>query len=108
MFWKDTERRFLGASQSFLDFYGLKSVAEIIGKTDEELQMNILNEPFRMEEDKVLREGKTSTDVIGTTTVKGQLYDIRASKFPIYHEGKIIGLVGYFIDTSSGKIMLNL
>ncbi|MEE5988719.1 EAL domain-containing protein [Ligilactobacillus equi] len=103
IFWKDTERRFLGASQSFLDFYGLKSVAEIIGKTDEELQMNILNEPFRMEEDKVLREGKTSTAVIGTTTVKGQLHNIRTSKFPIYHEGKIIGLVGYFIDASNEK-----
>ena len=36
-FWKDTERRFLGASQSFLDYYGFESVRQIIGRTDEDM-----------------------------------------------------------------------
>ena len=34
VFWKDKERRFLGANKMFLDYYGLSSVDEIIGKTD--------------------------------------------------------------------------
>ena len=37
-FWKDKNRRFAGASQSFLRYYGLSSVDELIGKTDEDMQ----------------------------------------------------------------------
>ena len=32
LFWKDHDRRFLGASRGFLDFYGFSSAAEIIGR----------------------------------------------------------------------------
>ena len=38
IFWKDKDRRFLGANQMFLDYYGLSSVDEIIGKNDEDME----------------------------------------------------------------------
>jgi PAS domain-containing protein len=34
IFWKDSKRRFLGANKYFLDYYGLSSVSDIIGKND--------------------------------------------------------------------------
>ena len=37
VFWKDKDRRFLGANQMFLDYYGFNSVEDIIGKTDEDM-----------------------------------------------------------------------
>ena len=41
IFWKDSDRRFLGATKGFLDFYGFSSADEIIGKNDEELGWHV-------------------------------------------------------------------
>lgn len=38
VFWKDKDRRFCGASSSFLDYYGLDSVHDLLGKTDDDLR----------------------------------------------------------------------
>ncbi|MGN1023624.1 MAG: EAL domain-containing protein, partial [Lachnospiraceae bacterium] len=40
-FWKDANRRFVGASESFLKYYSMKSEREIIGKTDEDMMWHI-------------------------------------------------------------------
>jgi len=37
IFWKDAERRFRGANQAFLDYYGFASIHDILGKTDEDM-----------------------------------------------------------------------
>ena len=36
MFWKDTDRRFIGATDSFLRYYGFMSEKDIAGKNDED------------------------------------------------------------------------
>ncbi len=98
IFWKDKDRRFLGANQMFLDYYGIKSVDDIIGKNDEDMGWHIDPEPFRNIELKVLNEGVSVMDVPGECIVRGKLRKIRASKCPMYSDGKIVGLVGYFMD----------
>ncbi len=100
VFWKDKDRRFLGANQMFLDYYGLNSVDDIIGKTDEDMGWHIDSEPYRNVELKVLREGVMEKDVPGQCIVKGRVRDIRASKCPLKVDGKIVGLVGYFVDVT--------
>ncbi len=98
VFWKDTERRFLGANQMFLDYYDLKSVDDIIGKTDEDMGWHIDPEPFRSIELKVINNGESIIDVPGQCIVQGKVRNIRASKCPLICDGKIVGLIGYFLD----------
>ena len=96
-FWKDSERRFLGANQSFLDYYGFTSLSEILGKTDEDMGWHDDEEPFRTDELRVLK-GERVVEARGTCLCRGELRDIIASKRPLYSGGEIVGLVGYFDD----------
>ena len=97
-FWKDKERRFLGASQSFLDYYGLDSVREILGKTDEDMHWHVEPEPFRRDELDVLEQGRVIRGAMGECIIRGTLHHIVAYKMPIYRDGAIVGLIGYFCD----------
>lgn len=105
IFWKDTERRFLGVNQAFLDYYGFDSEAEILGKTDEDMGWHRNPEPFKEDELRVLN-GESVEQAPGKCMVKGEERDILASKSPIYDDGKIVGLVGSFIDVTDGLRIL--
>ncbi len=98
LFWKDRERRFVGASQSFMDAYGIDDVSELLGKTDEDMGWHIDNAPYNNEEQKVLQNGIPSVGKLGKCIIKGVTHNIIATKEPLYENGKIIGLVGYFIN----------
>ena len=101
VFWKDSDRKFLGANQMFLDYYDLPSVNSIIGKTDEEMGWHINPEPFKQDELKIINEGYSIHDVPGECIVQGQVRNIVASKQPYVVNGNIIGLVGYFMDVTA-------
>ena len=100
IFWKDTDRRFLGANQMFLDYYNLKSVDEIIGKTDEDMGWHIDPVPFRNVELRVIGKGESVLNVPGQCIVQGRIRNIKASKCPLFSDGKIVGLMGYFLDVT--------
>ena len=101
IFWKDRDRRFVGANQTFLDYYGFDSVDVISGKTDEEMGWHIDPVPFREDELRVLNEGAWTRDALGQCIVRGEVRDIMATKRPVYRNGRIIGLVGYFFDATA-------
>lgn len=96
LFWKDAQRRFVGVNQAFLDYYGFADQSVLLGKTDEE--MGWFSDGYQNDEWQVLREGVTTHMVPGKCRAKGELRDILSSKRPLYNEGKIIGLVGSFLD----------
>ena len=96
-FWKDAQRRFLGANQAFLDYYGFESLDCILGKTDEDMGWHVDNDPFRNDELSVL-QGKSIHNRPGICRARGVLRDIVANKRPLYSNGRIVGLVGYFTD----------
>lgn len=100
VFWKDKDRRFMGANQMFLDYYGLASVENIKGKTDEDMGWHINPEPFKQDELDVINEGKTIRNVQGECIVKGEVRKIAASKQPFIVDGEIIGLIGFFNDVT--------
>ena len=100
VFWKDRNRRFLGASRSFLDYYGFHSVNEIIGKTDEDMHWHVDPIPFQSDEMGVLNEGRSTVNVRGRCISHGQIRTIIACKNPVMEHGKIVGLVGYFRDVT--------
>jgi len=100
IFWKDTDRRFLGANRAFLEYYDFASEADIIGKNDEDMGWHTDPGPFKTDEERVLAEGLKTTRVHGHCISHGENRDIVASKSPIFHDGKIIGLVGSFEDVT--------
>lgn len=99
-FWKDKDRRFLGANRYFREYYGFSSQEEYVGKTDEEMGWHVDDKPFMEDEYRVLEYGEETKNVPGTCIAKGCLRNILASKAPVYEGGEIIGLVGYFIDVT--------
>ena len=99
IFWKDAERRFLGASRGFLDYYGFPSAAAIVGKNDEDLGWHLHPESYMNDEIRVIHEGLRTHNVPGRCIRQGENRDIIASKTPLYDEnGEIKGLLGCFID----------
>ncbi|MCR5667064.1 MAG: EAL domain-containing protein [Eubacterium sp.] len=97
IFWKDDKRRFLGASKSFLDYYGIESLSTIIGKTDEDIGWNTREEKYKADEYRVLN-GEAIHKSVGETIVNGIVRKIQATKFPIERGGRVVGLIGYFVD----------
>ena len=99
VFWKDSERRFLGVNQAFLDYYGFDSEDVLIGKTDEDMGWHSDPEPFMQDELRVL-SGHSTYKVQGKCMIRGEERDIVASKRPLYDGDRIVGLVGSFIDVT--------
>ncbi len=97
-FWKDKDRRFKGVSQSFLDFYEIKSYDDILGKNDEEMHWHVDEGPYQGDELDVLGKGKVVYNAQGQCIVNGVVHNIICNKMPIYDKGKIVGLVGSFAD----------
>ena len=60
IFWKDSQRRFVGVNKAFLDFYGFESQDVLIGKTDEDMGWHSDPDPFRNDEWRVLRQGEST------------------------------------------------
>lgn len=103
-FVKDKNRRFVAVSRDFLSYYGL-TLDRVLGKTDEEMEWHVDNEPFKQIEKEVLALGVPVRHAIGSCLVRGRLKSIAATKFPVYDGGKIVGLAGYFRDMSEEKVL---
>ena len=97
VFWKDRNRRFLGASDAFLKYYGITE-RDILGKTDEDMGWHIDEENYHDIEEKVLNEGCRSHEAPGRCIIRGRVHRISACKVPVYRGNKIVGLLGYFED----------
>lgn len=103
VFWKDDKRRFLGANQGFLDFFGFSGVEELRGKTDEELGWGVENTTFREDELCVL-SGESLKSTLGYARRKdGELRDIVIYRRPLYFEGKVSGFAGIVEDMGRHK-----
>lgn len=100
-FWKDRNRRFLGASDAFLRYYGFSDETAILGKTDEDMGWHLGDSTYKAEEEKVLQKGQISYNARGQCIAKGTLHAIRATKVPVYDGNEIIGLLGWFVDLDS-------
>jgi len=100
IFWKNKERRFVGANKYFLDYYGFRSFAEIAGLTDEEVGWHINPNAFKNDEEDVIRFGISINGKVGNCLRKGDNRTIIAFKRPLYVNGEIEGLVGCFMDVT--------
>jgi diguanylate cyclase (GGDEF)-like protein len=99
MFWKNYERKFVGANDAFLKYYGL-TLNDIIGKTDEDIGWHIKQNDFKENEEAIIKNGKSIINTIGSCIVNGRVRTIVATKIPIKRNNKIVGLIGYFYDVA--------
>lgn len=97
-FWKDRERRFLGATDGFLKFYGFRTEQEIIGKTDKDMNWHFDNNSYRLDEIEVIQKCRVIENVAGDCIIHGVLRHITCYKWPFYRDGVIIGLMGVFFE----------
>ncbi len=97
-FWKDTQKRYVGASQAFLDYFGMDSVEAIKGKTTEELNWALDTRRCIEEEDEVLNHGTFLKNATAQYIINGIIHNTVYSKTPVYEDGNIIGIMGYFVD----------
>ncbi|MCR4591394.1 MAG: EAL domain-containing protein [Lachnospiraceae bacterium] len=98
IFWKDKERRYVGASDAFISYYGNNTIDDFRGKTDEDLGW-FLDDNFSIsDEEKIINQGIPVRNAIGSTILEGVVHNILMTKFPVYSEGKISGIMGYLVD----------
>lgn len=100
IFWKDINRRFIDGNAFFRDYYGFTQSSDFVGKTDEEMGWHVNPDPFKNDEYRVLHYGEQINGAMGTCISHGKIRQIMAYKAPIYRNGNIVGLVGYFVDLS--------
>ena len=99
LFWKDKNSRYRGVSQALMDYFGLKSMGDIFGKTNEEMGWNPKEDRARIDDANVLRKGEIIRGYRDQCLAKGVVHDVVGNKFPIYDDGEIIGLVGFFRES---------
>ncbi len=100
VFWKNKNRKFVGANKYFLDYYGFHSFADIAGLNDEEVGWHINPNAFKNDEEDVIRFGISINGKVGNCLRKGDNRTIIAFKRPLYINGEIEGLVGCFFDVT--------
>ncbi len=97
LFWKDKNLRFLGASKAFYEYYKL-TPEQLIGKTDSEIGVQIDFTTSRKAEERLINTGEIITGAVRQNIVNGAVHHIEVTKYPMYNNGKICGLMGFFID----------
>ena len=97
VFWKDRQSNYLGCNQSFATGAGLKSLAEIVGKTDIEMPWASTEAGNYLQDDlDVMESGKASLHIVEMLhQYDGQVIWLDTSKFPLRDSlGQVIGIIG--------------
>jgi PAS domain S-box-containing protein len=104
IFWKDRQSIYLGCNQSFATGAGLKSPAEIVGKTDLEMPWASTEAINYLKDDMdVMENGKGKLHIIETQHQSdGQVIFLDTSKLALRDSnGKVIGVIGVSNDISN-------
>lgn len=96
VFWKDRKQRFLGANEAFLDFFGFRDETEIIGRTDHELGLHIIDPAVYQAGERLLQDGRPQYREFGECIARGNSHAIYTNRYPLYRAGKVEGLIGRF------------
>jgi diguanylate cyclase (GGDEF)-like protein len=83
----------------------MEDLSAILGKTDEEIGWLVDPEQMVRDEEKIIEDGFSTYLAPGSIIRRGEVRGIISSKFPLYRDGKVIGLLGYMLDTTDLKDM---
>lgn len=96
-FWKDTDRRFLGANRAFKEIVQ-KEDADLFGKRFEEVVDSPDGDRLAEHERQVLKNGINQCAITGLPYAGGHEHRFLVNMAPLYKEGDIVGIVGYAMD----------
>ena len=102
-FWKDKERRYIGASKAFLDYFRLDSADEIIGKRGEDMKWHLTDSAYGDSENDILNHGSSIFVRPCECIIDGVTHSTAVIKFPVYRDGEIVGIMGYLFDMDEAK-----
>lgn len=104
LFWKDREMRYLGASRAFLEYFGLRSGAELKGRTDEEMGWHIHADHYHLREQEALAHGTLVRNAQGQCLIGRVPRRFSVTMFPVYQKNEIHGIAGYLSDPGDEEI----
>jgi two-component system aerobic respiration control sensor histidine kinase ArcB len=104
LYWKDRNGHYLGCNQFMVDTSGLKTVNDIVGKTDFDLWPNYA--PKLSENDQyVMQTGKTLMTEEAVRIPNGKLMYFAGVKMPLRDESNnITGVIGNSLDITALKL----
>jgi len=106
VFWKDVNSVYLGCNQNFLDDAGLQTIAQIIGKTDDQLVWGETEADLYRADDRVVIASQTPKLGIEEPQhqANGQIIWLETNKLPLRNlQGEVIGVLGTYQDISDRK-----
>lgn len=100
VFWKDTNSRYLGCSQSFANDIGLDTPADVVGLVDEDMPWHEIADQVREDDGEVLSgEAESNIKERFITAATGTSIWVETTKAAVKNErGEIIGVLGTYSD----------
>ncbi len=102
-YWKDRSFKYRGVSQAFLDFFGFDSPADVMGKTDRDLDLVVDIDAYEKGEKRIINSGGKMINESIECKVGGKNVMTILSEIPVYDDGKLVGTVGFF--TAEGDVI---
>ncbi len=105
IYFKDKESRFVMASKSVVEQFGVKKIGELIGKTDFDYFTDEHARAAYEDEQKIIKTGKPILGKVEKEThPDGRVTWVSTTKIPRYDKkGKIIGILGLSKDVTTRK-----
>ena len=105
LFWKDRDLVYLGCNRLVAQDAGLKSAAEVVGKTDHDLAWFRQAVEFQADDRRVIETGEPKVNYEEpVATADGRVVWARTSKFPLRGpHGEVVGVLGAFEDITERK-----
>ena len=97
-FWKDRDRRITGVSQAYLNYFGISSFEMLRGKKAEEPPWIVDKKAVIEVEEEILRTGTSVKNAPTQCIINGVIHNMIINEAPLYSNGQIVGIMGYFID----------
>lgn len=102
---KDINFRYIYVNENYAAAAGVESPKQMIGKTDDEMPWKHLAEEFKRGDHCVMKIGNRLNSLEKSDTVNG-ITDIIVSETQfIDKRGKVIGVMGSFVDVTGKKIV---
>lgn len=116
IFWKSLDLRYCGGNKNFLNFVGLNSFDDLLGKKDDELPCSEHYKNYlKMNDFNIISEQKPVFSIQKNIILKnGSLATVVTDKYPIFSKNKqLVGLVGissalYDQETNSQTYLNNI
>lgn len=106
VFWKDRQSRYLGGNSQFAKDAGMRSVDELLGKTDYEMSWSEHAELYRADDQTVMASASAKLDFEEpSTAADGSQIWLSTSKVPLLDkDNQVVGMLGIYTDITSRKL----